>query len=92
MLVTLASSPDPPAADSALQAPVLLLDAATGRVLRRFELPSDTQWSPMAGPHFLWEDSSHVLAALYSTDLQGYVLLRLGLDGSVEQVDVSSQP
>jgi hypothetical protein len=63
---------------------VALLDARTADVVARFERPGN-------GDAFVgdvaWEDDSHVLATLFEDG--SWHIVRLGLDGSVENLDSS---
>jgi hypothetical protein len=65
---------------------VALLDSRTMDVVARFDRPGQ-------GVTFVndvvWEDDSHVVASLYEAD--AWHLVRLGLDGTIENLDSSTE-
>ena len=70
-------------------ASVAIVDATTGRPVVTFERPGSNY---VFVAETAWEDETHVLATVYDHDAGGWFLLRLGADGSVENVTGSALP
>ncbi len=68
---------------------VSILDARTGKVLVEF-VASEDYSSAILGA--VWEDDTHLLAFVHLHKPDSWKVVRLGVDGSVELVDVGTLP